>query len=49
MVIVKPGDLIGDHHGAGQVDVSGSERPAGQGQAAQRDGQAEHLVRGTAG
>jgi hypothetical protein len=49
MLIAEPGDLVGDHHGTGQVDVSGSERSAGQGQAAQCDGQAEHLVRGAPG
>jgi hypothetical protein len=49
MLIAEPGDLIGDHHGTGQVDVAGGERPAGQGQAAQRDGEAEYLVRGPPG
>ena len=49
MFIAEPRDLIGDHHGAGQVDVPRGERSAGQGQAAQRDGQAENLVRSPPG
>jgi hypothetical protein len=49
VLVAESGDLIGDHHGAGQVDVPGSERSAGEGQAAQRDSQAEHLIRGAPG
>jgi len=37
--IGEPGDLVGDHLGAGQVDVAGSQRGAGCGQPAERDRQ----------
>jgi hypothetical protein len=42
-------DLVGHHHGPGQVDVPGGERLAGQRQAAQGDGKIKHPVRGAPG
>jgi len=46
VIIAEPRDLVGHHHGPGQVDVPGGERLAGQRQAAQGDGKIKHPVRG---
>src|SRR5262249_17182394 len=46
VLVIEPRDLVGDHHGPGQVDVPGGERLAGQRQTAQGNGKIKHSVRG---